>query len=257
MESGETVIASIDAGVAKDAAGNSNLASTSTDDSVTFDNTAPTVTINQADGQADPTSNLPVIFTVVFSEAVEGFAAEDVTITGLAGTASVVVTGGPTTYNVAVSGMASGETAIASIDAGAAQDAAGNPNQASTGTDHSITFDNTAPTVTINQADGQADPTSNLPVSFTVVFSEAVSGFESGDVTISGTAGADTASVTGSGTTYSASVHNMTRSGTVIASILTGAAQDAAGNPNLASSSDDNNVEFIFLRLIYLPIVIR
>ena len=62
------MIAAIAAGVASDAAGNANAASTSTDNTVTFDTTAPTVTINQAAGQADPTKRRPINFTVVFSE---------------------------------------------------------------------------------------------------------------------------------------------------------------------------------------------
>ena len=67
-----------------DAAGNSNAASTSTDNSVTYDNAAPTVTVNQASGQADPTNASPINFTVVFSESVTGFAAADVTLAGTA-----------------------------------------------------------------------------------------------------------------------------------------------------------------------------
>ena len=55
-----TVIASVTAGKAHDAAGNANLASTSTDNTVTFDFdegdvTPPLVTINQA-GAQDPTT---------------------------------------------------------------------------------------------------------------------------------------------------------------------------------------------------------
>ena len=54
-----TVIATIAAGVASDAAGNANTASTSADNTVTYDATAPTVTINQAATQADPTNTWP------------------------------------------------------------------------------------------------------------------------------------------------------------------------------------------------------
>src|SRR5207248_280852 len=43
-----TVIASIPANSAVDGSGTNNLASTSTDNSVSFDNVPPTVTINQA-----------------------------------------------------------------------------------------------------------------------------------------------------------------------------------------------------------------
>jgi Concanavalin A-like lectin/glucanases superfamily/Bacterial Ig-like domain len=257
MASGETVVASISSGVAQDAAGNLSQASTSTDHSVTFDNTSPTVTINQANSQADPTNASPIHFTAVFSEAVQGFTTGDVNIAGMAGTPTVNVTGGPTTYDVAVSGMASGETVVASINSGVAQDAAGNPSQASTSTDHSVTFDNTSPTVTINQADGQADPTYVPPIQFIVVFSKAVSGFTEGDVSLSGAAGATTATITGSGSTYTVSVYGMVASGAVIASIPPGVAQDAAGNANLASSSEDNTVEFIHQHLFYLPIVAR
>ncbi len=113
------------------------------------DTTVPTVTINQAVGQADPTSASPINFTVVFSEPVTGFSGSSVTISGTAGgTKTVTVTGGPITYNVAVSGMTSSGTVIATIAAGVAQDTAGNWNTASTSTDNSVTYDSTVPTVT-------------------------------------------------------------------------------------------------------------
>ena len=46
-----------------------------------------------------------------------------------------------------------------------------------------FTIDATRPTVTINQAGSQPDPTNTAPIHFTAVFSESVSGFASGDVT--------------------------------------------------------------------------
>ena len=77
-----------------------------------------------------------------------------------------------------------------------------------------------------------------------MVFSEPVNGFQTGDVTLSGTAGATTATVTGSGATYNVAVSGMTQSGTVIATIAAGVATDLAGNPNTASTSTDNVVTF-------------
>jgi hypothetical protein len=100
------------------------------------------------------------------------------------------------------------------------------------------------PAVTVNQAAGQSDPTGTSPVNFTVVFSEPVSGFTAGDVTLGGSAGATTANVTGSGTTYHVAVGGMTTNGTVTASISAGVATDAAGNLNDASTSADNAVTF-------------
>src|SRR5687767_13491099 len=242
MTTSGTVIASINAGVAIDAGSNPNLASTSTDNTVTYD-ASPTVTINQAAGQADPTSASPILFTVTFSEAVTGFATGDVTLSGTAGATTAIVSGSGAIYTVTVSGMTNSGTVIASINAGVAIDAGSNPNLASTSTDNTVTYD-TPPTVTINQAAGQADPTSASPVLFTVTFSEAVTGFATGDVTLSGTAGATTAIVSGSGAIYTVTVSGMTNSGTVIASINAGVAIDAGSNPNLASTSTDNTVTY-------------
>lgn len=104
------------------------------------------------------------------------------------------------------------------------------------------------PTVTINQALGQADPTNVSPINFTVVFDKSVSDFETGDVTLSGTAGATIAQVTsigGSTTDYNVAVSGLTASGTVIASIAAGVAHDATNNGNVASTSTDNQVTVI------------
>src|SRR5437867_3783416 len=246
MTTGGTVIATIAAGVANDAAGNLNTASTSTDNSVSFDATPPTVTKNGTAARRERTSAAPINFTAVISEPVSGFTGTDVTISGTAGgTKTVTVRGGPSTYNVAVSGMTTGGTVIATIAAGVANDAAGNLNTASTSTDNSVSFDATPPTVTINQAAGQADPTSASPINFTAVFSEPVSGFTGADVTIGGTAGGTkTVTVSGGPSTYTVAVSGMTTGGTVIATIAAGVATDAAGNLNTASTSTDNSVSF-------------
>ena len=105
--------------------------------------------------------------------------------------------------------------------------------------------DTSSPTVTIDEAPGQDDPTDVSPINFTVVFSEDVIDFGDGDVSLSGTAGATTAVVTGEGTTYNVAVSGMTGDGTVIATIEAGAATDAAGNTSAASTSIDNTVTFI------------
>ncbi|MBC7877201.1 MAG: ExeM/NucH family extracellular endonuclease [Anaerolineales bacterium] len=115
-----------------------------------IDATSPAVTINQAVGQTDPTGASPINFTVVFNEPVTGFTNADVIIGGTAGATTAVVTGGLTTYNVAVSGMTGNGTVTASISAGAATDAVGNGNTASTSTDNTVIFNNTAPTIVVS-----------------------------------------------------------------------------------------------------------
>jgi hypothetical protein len=109
----------------------------------------------------------------------------------------------------------------------------------------------TPPSVTIDQASGQNDPTATSPIHFTVVFSEPVTGFATGDVSLSGTAGATTAAVSEvaphDGTTFDVAVSGMTATGTVVATVNAGVATDAGNNPNTASTSDDNTVTYNFV----------
>ncbi|HRE00112.1 MAG TPA: LPXTG cell wall anchor domain-containing protein [Ilumatobacteraceae bacterium] len=75
-------------------------------------------------------------------------------------------------------------------------------------------------------------------------FSEPVTGFDSADVVLGGTAGATTVVVTGSGAVYDIAVTGMSTAGTVTASIPAGAAVDAIGTDSLASISLDNTVTY-------------
>jgi len=246
MTTSGDVVVGIAAGAAQDGIG--NLSTVSNQATVGWvqvvDSSKPDVSIDQAGGQADPTNVASVAFTVVFTEPVSGFTDSDLDFTGstVGGTLAAAVAGGPTTYIVTVTGMTGGGTVVVSVPAGVAQDAAANTNNASTSSDSSVTFDNTPPDVTIDQAPGQGDPTGTSPIVFDVTFSEPVSGFATGDVTLGGTAGATTAVVTGSGATYTVSVSGMSVSGSVTASIAAGKAQDGAANPSNASTSTDNTV---------------
>jgi hypothetical protein len=111
---------------------------------VTVHNSRPSVTVNQAAAQADPTATSPVNFTAVFSEAVTDFTSADVTVSP--GTATVVVSGSGPTYNLAVSGLAGSSSVTVSIAANTAYDSGGAGNTASASTDNTVTYDATAPT---------------------------------------------------------------------------------------------------------------
>lgn len=108
----------------------------------------------------------------------------------------------------------------------------------------SVTVDKTPPVGTITLASGQADPTSDSPVNFALTFSENVYGLTDGDITVSGTAGATTAAVTGSGSTYNVAVSGMTGSGTVVINLATGTVTDIASNDNTATTITDNTVQY-------------
>lgn len=148
---------------------------------------------------------------------------------------------------------------ITSIYSGAIRDNVGNnavltlpvPGApGSLGANKNIIVDGIVPMVTINQSGSQPDPTRSSPINFTAVFSEPVSGFgdSASDVVLGGTAGPTTSVVTQiapmNGTTYNVAVSGMVRDGTVTVSIPSGAATDAAGNPNLTSASSDNTVTY-------------
>jgi len=115
-----------------------------TGESYSVDNTEPSVTVEQASGQPDPANASPIRFDVLFSENVTGFDNADVNISGMAGVPGITVNGSNDTYTVEVTGMADGETIIATIPANVAQDEAGNDNLASTSTDNSVTYNTTS-----------------------------------------------------------------------------------------------------------------
>jgi hypothetical protein len=248
MTSNGTVVASIPAGAAQDGSHNPSLASTSTDNTVTWQRPEPTVTINQGAGQSDPTEDSTIEFTASFSTPVSGFTGADVDLSGSTakGALTATVSGGTQTYTVKVSGMTGAGTVIASIPAAAAEDPKGDPSRASTSTDNSVTWSSKTPppTVTINQAAGQSDPTSGSTIQFTATFSAPVTGFgPSGvDLSASTATGPLSATVGGGPTVYTVSVTGMTGAGAVVASVPAGAALDAHNVSSLASTSTDHSV---------------
>ncbi|MCC6458270.1 MAG: hypothetical protein IT328_25175 [Caldilineaceae bacterium] len=241
------VTAGIAAGVAQDAAGNDNTAApqfSRTFDASVPDSTPPSVSMSSS--APDPTNVSPIPVTVQFSENVTGFAAGDLSVSN--GTVGNFAAVDGDTYTFDLTPAADG-VVTADIAAGVAEDGAGNENTAAA--QFSRTFDtsvpdNTAPQVTINQAAGQADPTTGNTVHFTVVFDEPVVGFAGSDVSLGGTAGANNVVATeiapNNGTTFDIAVSGMSSAGTVIATIPADVANDAAGNGNQASTSTDNTI---------------
>lgn len=190
--------------------------------SVTVDTQAPTVTLSSA--AADPTNASSFTVTVTFNEAVTGFAIDDINVGN--GSKSGF-SGSGTTYNVTVTPTADGSVTI-DVAGAAANDAAGNGNTAAT--QLSRVSDKTSPTVTLSTT--ATDPTNASLITVTVTFSEAVTGFAIGDITV---AGGTTSNFSGTGTTYSVDVTS-TADGTVTVDVGAGAATDAATNGNTAAT---------------------
>ena len=221
-----------------------------TSDTIDITNNELSVTINQSASQLDPTNGSSVVFDVVFSKPISGFLSNDIILSGTAGatTAVLISSGDYMNYSVTVSGMTQSGTVIASIPALAAWDKTNSAykSAASTSTDNIVDYDITSPSVTINQDVAQLDPTTTSPILFKAVFSEPVTGFTSSDIVLSGTAQASSVVITDSGDhkNYSISVSGFTQTGTVVATIPAGSAQDGLGNLSAASSSTDNTITY-------------
>lgn len=205
-------------------AGNGNFTSGST---YTIDKTAPAVSsISRA--SADPTAAASVNYTVTFSESVTGVNTTDFTVTttgtisGASVTSVTPVSG--TVYTVAVStGTGSGTLRLDLADDDSIVDTASNPlGGTGTGngnftTGQSYTVDRTSPSVSSIVRVG-ASPTNAASVSFTVTFSEGVTGVNNADFTLTttGVAGASVTSTTQVTTsTYTVVVNTGSGSGTI------------------------------------------
>ena len=113
------------------------------------DTTAPTVTLAQAAGQADPTNTSPVNFSLVADEALDTttVTAADFTVTN--GTIGpIACSGTPTTCTIPVAPTADGAVTIAPSGSFSVADQAGNAQTTVGGTDRSVTYDTSGPVIT-------------------------------------------------------------------------------------------------------------
>jgi len=238
-----------------DAAGNPITAAPTSGATFTVDNTGPAISTVSPPADGSYKVGGTLTFTVTFNEKVivTGTPAIGLMVGSNPRTASYVSGSGGTAllFSYTILGGDNGGITVASsiTPNGTIKDAAGNDAALSLGALNTsgVLIDGIAPTVTINQAAGQSDPTKGSPINFTVVFSEPVKGFTNAGVTTSGTATFGTKTVTitpatGPATTYNVTIAGMSGTGSVIAAVVAGAATDAAGNGNTASTSTDATI---------------
>ena len=175
-----TIIPIIEELKVHDALGNTNSVSSSTDNSVTYDNTRPGIEILREVGQNTPSNNTIISFRANFTEQVAGFVPSYVNLSGTAGASTIDLRGGPLNYTIDVSGMTSDGTVTVSIDEGLMNDAAGNTSMQSVNTDNTILFDNTKPNITISSSESSPTTAWQIPVTFE--FSSEIEDFELDDI---------------------------------------------------------------------------
>jgi hypothetical protein len=188
----------------------------------TIDGTAPTVAITST--APDPTNTSPIPITATFSESVNGFTVGDITVGNGSVTAFTPVSSTVYAFDVTPAGQG---TVTVDIAAGVAQDAASNGNTAAP--QFTITYDSAGPSVAITST--ESSPTKTSPITMTATFSEDVTGFDIGDITVgNGTA----SNFAGGPAVYTFDVTPSSQ-GIITVDIAAGVAQDAAANGNTAA----------------------
>ena len=221
-----TVTVNVDAGVAVDAASNPNTAATQL--SRIYDITRPTATITTT--TTSPTNTTGIIFTITFSEPVTGFSLID----NVPSNATIYAfSGSGTTYTLKMDPASNGTSSLG-ISANGCIDAAGNTNTAVGA--YSIVYDTVQPTVSITST--ASNPTSATPFPVTITFSEAVTGFDISDITVTNATLSDFSAVSGS--VYTVSVTGSV-SNTISISVDAAKATDTANNGNTASNTFNIN----------------
>ena len=235
---GQLVI-SVPAGAAKDTAGNDNIAS-SMSATVDYNPNAPTVTISQPSG----TQTAAFDVTVTFSEAVEGFMAGDISLTGVNASASI---GTPTglIYPVTITPTSDGTLTIF-MEAGVVMDAVDMED------DYNVASNEVTVEVDVNRprvTEIAAPDTHNSGNAFdvTITFSEDVTGFDPSDLTLTLTNA--TAAISWSSNTARTYTGAITptiaagNTGTVTIQVPASVAQDGANRDNTASGTKSVTVD--------------
>ena len=213
-----TVTLDVNANVVQDIAGNLNTAATQV--TSTFEATRPSVVI-----QGVPvTSNSAFTATFVFSSNVTGFILNDISVDN--GIASNFLTINGSTYTADIAPSANGVVTV-DVFANVAQDGSGNLNTAATQVINQ--YDTVPPSVAIQSVPAN----SNMAFTATFAFSEAVTGFSHGDITLINATASNFTTVNSS--TYSALITPLT-DGLVALDVGVGVAQDSAGNLNTAAT---------------------
>ncbi len=218
-------------------AANPNLAT------FTVDVTAPSVVVS-------PTGTLtnasPIVFTINFSEPVTGFMASSIVVTN--GTPGMLTMVSAMQYTLPVTPTADGFVTV-TVQAGAAQDAAGNPSTASSTA--SVESDRTGPIATFSLPSTLA--TTSGPVTYTITWTDphfSMATLTAGQVILNttGTANGTVTSVTGSGNMRVVTIDNIYGNGTISISLPPGTAVDTLGNrspaagPSTAFSVSGNRI---------------
>ena len=198
-----------------------------------------------------------ISFSVSFSETVTGVTPDDFTLTmtgGISGASVTGVSGSGEEYTVAVdTGSGNGTLRLDLIDDDSIRDAENNPlggtgagnGNFTKGETYIIDKSTSSPPSVTSSLRADPDPTAADMVSFTVAFSEAVSGVDPSDfslTTTGGINGAFVANISGSDNLYTVTVATGTGDGTLRLDLIDDdSIQDELGNPLGGAGAGNGN----------------
>ncbi len=256
---GGKVSLAVAAGKFADALGNQNLSTTATSDAIVIFNLPFDLSISQLSTQVDPAQSLPIKFRVFATDGrqlkmpslVAGKITNIGSATGLTWGVDLITTECVSEIVINVNSISqAGSITPVLLDGGVA-DCSGNTSKISVGAgDNTVTYTYPPFGVTIAQGAGQADPTSAVPIQFTVSFASAidVASFATTDISNIGTsAGVSWNILTSSDSKeFTIQATGVQISGTVIPSISAGAVRSASGALNsLSRTVSDSSVQYI------------
>jgi outer membrane autotransporter protein len=206
----------VPAGIAQAVSSLTNLAAPQI--TVEFDPDAPSLAINGVPGL----TNAAFTASFDFNEDVTGFDISDITLTNAV--ASSFASSSASSYTALITPQSDGDVLI-DVAAAVAQDLGGNDNIAAP--QAIAVFDSISPDVVISGVPA----TGNSPFTATFTFSENVTGFTVGDISLSN---ATASNFNGSGASYTALI-TPNGDGDITIDVAAAVAQDLASNDNTAA----------------------
>ena len=195
----------------------------------TVDTAAPTATLTNVPAKIN--DRTPFTATVTFNEPVTGFAANDITVAGGAKGAFTPVS--TTEYTLVVTPAGGGAAVVVTVLADSATDGNSNTGPAAAVVETAV-WDATAPTLDITGLPDKINDRTARTVTFT--FSEAVTGFATGDVSVSG--GAKGAFAGDDGDTEYTLLVTPAGSADVVVTVAANAATDGANTGPASQQSE-------------------
>ena len=228
-EEGDVTI-EVPANVVMDDALNDNTASQV--HTVHIDTIVPTVEITDV---PDLEKNVAFDVTITFSEPVNGFAVDDIALTGPATVALKSGSDGDNEYTATITPNDDVEGGVTvQIGANTVKDAAGNDNSSASNKPE-VHIDTIPPQV--ESITGVPEIEKNVAFDLTITFSEAVKGFTASDLTVDGEATASLKSGSDGDDVYEVTIiPNTGKEGDVTFQVPANVVQDGLGNNNTASA---------------------